>query len=101
MAERVEDFKAINAQIVGISIDSKYTHLAWINTPRKAGGLGSLSFPLVSDLTKDISRKYGALYQETGHTLRALYVIGPDQRIRHITMNGIVFQISLIGTPSP
>src|ERR1700678_924324 len=53
------EFSKRGAQVIGVSVDSKYTHLAWTNTPRKAGGLGAISYPIVSDLNKAIARSYG------------------------------------------
>eukprot|EP01120_Amphizonella_sp_Union-15-10_P006182 TRINITY_DN194_c0_g1_i1.p1 TRINITY_DN194_c0_g1~~TRINITY_DN194_c0_g1_i1.p1 ORF type:complete len:211 (-),score=51.00 TRINITY_DN194_c0_g1_i1:65-652(-) len=86
-SDRHDDFKKLNAEIVGVSVDSKYTHLAWIETPRKEGGLGELKYPLLSDIKKTIAQAYGALYKEEGFTLRALYIIDEKGIIRHITQN--------------
>ena len=57
----------------GISTDSHYSHLAWVNQPRKQGGLGGLDYPLVSDFNKNISRDYGVLIEEAGIALRGGY----------------------------
>jgi alkyl hydroperoxide reductase subunit AhpC len=57
-------------------VDSHYTHLAWINTPRKEGGLGNIHYPLLSDLNKDIARSYGVL-ADGGVALRGLFIINP------------------------
>merc|ERR1712039_215740 len=77
-SDRADEFRKINAEVVGVSVDSKYSHLAWINTPRKQGGLGgALQIPLVADLTKSISRKYNVLMEEAGHTYRGLFIINP------------------------
>ena len=54
-------FEKKNAQVLGVSVDSHFTHLAWKNTPRKAGGIGPIKYPLVSDLDKNISRNFGVL----------------------------------------
>jgi len=88
-SDRVEEFRSIGAEVVGISVDSVYTHLAWINTPRNQGGLGGIKIPLVADLNKDLSHKYGVMHKDTGHTLRGLFIIGKDkeQTIRQITLN--------------
>ena len=56
--------------MIALSVDSEYSHLAWVNTPRKQGGLGQVQYPLVADLTKQISRDYDVLIEEEGHTLR-------------------------------
>jgi alkyl hydroperoxide reductase subunit AhpC len=60
-SDRIKDFKKLNCELLGISVDSEFSHLAWINTPRKHGGLGGMHFPLVSDLSKKISKNYGVL----------------------------------------
>ena len=52
ISDRVEEFRKIGAEGIGASVDSHFTHLAWIKTPRKEGGLGKMNIPLVSDLTK-------------------------------------------------
>ena len=81
-------FDAINTVVLGASVDSLYSHLAWTQVPRKAGGLGSaLHFPLLADLTKDLSVKYNALLGDSGHTCRALFVIDGKGVLRHATFN--------------
>jgi len=86
-SNKIEEFKKLNTEVIGISVDSKYTHLAWINTPRKDGGIGQINFPLVADLTKKISRDYNVLMEEEGHTLRGLFIIDGKGIVRQITMN--------------
>jgi len=86
-SDAAEKFRQIDVEVIGASVDSHHTHLAWVNTPRKHGGIGHVNIPLIADLTKDVSYRYGALYQDTGHTLRALYIIDPTGILRHITMN--------------
>ncbi len=76
-SDRVGEFEKRNCQVIGASVDSAYSHLAWIETPRKAGGLGGLKYPLVSDLTKKISADYGVLL-DSGISLRGLFLI--DQK---------------------
>lgn len=68
--DRIEEFRKINTEVVGCSVDSHFTHLAWMNTPRKEGGLGPLKIPLLSDLTHKISKDYGVYLEDLGHTLR-------------------------------
>lgn len=76
-SDAYEDFKNRNTEILGVSTDSIYTHLAWINTPRNEGGLGDLNYPLISDFTKKISESYDVLLPE-GMTLRATFIIDPE-----------------------
>jgi len=86
-SDRIEEFKKLNTDLVGISIDSKYSHLAWTRTARKDGGIGKVNFPLVADISKEISRDYGVLLPEDGHSLRGLFLVDPKSNVRHILMN--------------
>ena len=88
-SDRAEDFRALNTELVAVSIDSHFSHLAWTNQPRKAGGLGKLNIPILSDLTKNISREYGVLIEEAGIALRGLFLIDPEGTVRHITVNDL------------
>ena len=87
-SERHSEFAALKAQVIGVSVDSHFTHLAWINTPRKAGGLGGINYPLVADLDKSISRDYGVLL-DAGISLRGLFLIDPSGTIRQSTINDL------------
>lgn len=74
-------------QVVGISTDSHHTHLAWIRTPRDQGGLGGISFPLVADISKEISFEYGVLVEDEkdplyGAALRGIFIIDTTGKIR-------------------
>lgn len=69
-SDRVEEFHQINTEVVACSVDSKYTHYAWINAPRDEGGLSDLKIPLLSDITKQISKDYGVLLEDAGFSLR-------------------------------
>jgi alkyl hydroperoxide reductase subunit AhpC len=60
-SDRIDEFHTRGAEVIGASVDSQYSHLAWIQTPRARGGLGGLKYPLVSDITKQISKDYGVL----------------------------------------
>merc|ERR1719378_1459347 len=68
-SDKASEFHDINCEVVGVSVDSHFTHLAWTNTPRKAGGLGNIHIPLLSDLNKQISRDYGVLLEGPGIAL--------------------------------
>lgn len=91
-SESTEKFAALNANVVGISVDSHFTHLAWIKTPRTQGGVGKLNFPLLADISKDVSRDYGVLVEDKedelyGASLRGLFIIDQDGVIRHMQIN--------------
>lgn len=76
-------------QVLGVSTDSPFSHLAWINTPRREGGLGGLKYPLVSDFNKSISRDYDVLIEEAGLALRGLFIIDPQGVVRQMTVNDL------------
>ena len=84
--EKLDDFKSHNAEIIGVSVDSVHTHLAWKKTPVDEGGIGSINYPLVSDLKKDIARSYGVLLDEES-AIRGLFLIDREGIVRHVTMN--------------
>jgi len=88
-SDRIQDFKAINTEVVGVSCDSQFSHLAWINTPRKTGGLGELKYPLLSDFSKKISTDYGVLLTNEGIPLRGSFIIDPQGIVRQITINDL------------
>ena len=88
-SDRAAEFHALNAQVVGISTDSRFTHLAWINTPRKEGGLGHVNIPLLSDMTHQMSKDYGVYLEHLGHSLRGLFIIDSKGIVRQITMNDL------------
>jgi len=88
-SERIQEFKDIGCQVVGISTDSHFSHLAWINQPRKQGGLGGLQYPLVSDFNKEISREYGVLIEEAGIALRGLFIVDPQGVLRQMSINDL------------
>ena len=85
---QVDDFKTKNCAVLGISVDSVYTHLAWKNTPVDQGGIGPIQFPLVSDISKSISEDYGVLLED-GISLRGLFLIDKDGVIRHELVNDL------------
>ena len=87
-SDHAKQFEAAGVQLLGCSIDSHFTHLAWRNTPRNKGGLGDIRYPLVSDLTKTISTNYGVL-AEGGVALRGLFLIDKAGVVRHQLVNDL------------
>jgi alkyl hydroperoxide reductase subunit AhpC len=86
--KRIAEFRKRNCAVIGVSIDSHFTHLAWKNTPVQAGGIGNVQFPLVSDLDKSISRQFGVLHDDAV-ALRGLFLIDRDSVIRHALINDL------------
>jgi peroxiredoxin (alkyl hydroperoxide reductase subunit C) len=85
---RVEQFKERKVEIVGVSIDSQYTHFAWRNTPVKEGGIGSVSFPIVADVKHEIVQSYGVEHP-AGVALRASFLIDKQGVVQHQTVNNL------------
>ena len=79
----VEQIRKLNGEVLAVSVDSKYSHLAWI----KRGDLGKLEYPLLSDFTKKVTRSYGILDEETGAAQRGLFIVDPQGYIQHIVVN--------------
>jgi alkyl hydroperoxide reductase subunit AhpC len=106
-SERVKEFREIGCEVVAASCDSEYSHLAWINTPRKEGGLGNMNIPIIADSTKSIARDYNVLIEEEGISLRyaddddddedscltllhsGLFIINPEGVLRSMMVNDL------------
>lgn len=88
-SDNMDKFKAINTAVVGVSTDSHFSHLAWINLPRKQGGLGGLKYPLLADFNKTAAEDYGVLVNNAGIALRGLFIIDPNGIVRQITVNDL------------
>ncbi len=88
-SDRIDDFKAKNAEILGVSIDSQYTHLAWTEKPRTQGGISGLAYPLAADIHKQISTDYGVLDEGAGVALRGLFIVDPEGVVQHATVNNL------------
>jgi peroxiredoxin (alkyl hydroperoxide reductase subunit C) len=86
--KKVEDFRSRNTEVIGVSVDSKFTHLAWKNTAIENGGIGNIQYTLVSDLNKNIAREYGILFNDAV-ALRGLFLIDTKGVIRHAVVNDL------------
>lgn len=84
----LDEFKKIGAEVLGVSIDSQFSHLAWKRTPLKEGGIGDIKYPLIADITKQISSDFGVL-TEGGVALRGTFIIDPEGIIRQATVNDL------------
>ena len=91
-SEQTNLFKEINATVLGVSTDSHFTHLAWVNTPRTEGGLGNINFPLLADISKNMSRNYNVLVENPedpmfGAALRGIFIIDGEGKLRSMQIN--------------
>jgi len=84
----IESFKSRNTELIGVSIDSHFSHWAWKNTAVNNGGIGQIQYPLVADITKNISRDYEVLINDAV-ALRGLFLIDKEGIIRHATINDL------------
>lgn len=88
-SEKAEEFDKINTVVIGASTDSHFCHLAWVNTPRKQGGLGEMKIPLLSDKSMKVATDYGVLNPDTGVPFRGLFIIDGNGILRQITINDL------------
>ncbi|GFG36420.1 hypothetical protein Cfor_01779 [Coptotermes formosanus] len=88
-SDRAAEFKNIGCEVLAASCDSHFSHLAWVNTPRKKGGLGEMNIPLIADKAGKLARQYGVYSEETGVPFRGLFIIDGKQNLRQITVNDL------------
>ena len=88
-SDEIAEFEKRNVQVLGVSVDSHFSHLAWIKMPRKEGGLGELKYPLISDQTKRIAKDYGVLLDDDSVALRGLFLIDKDGIVQHALINNM------------
>ncbi len=82
-SKRVDEFRSLNAEILGASTDSKYTHLAWTDK------IGKINYPMLADFTKEVAHEYGVLIEEQGIALRGLFIIDPDGYLRYTVVHDL------------
>jgi alkyl hydroperoxide reductase subunit AhpC len=87
-SDREAEFAALDVQILGASIDSQFSHLAWTEKPRSEGGIGKTKFPLIADLKKEIASQYDVLHG-SGIALRGLFLIDKEGLVRHQVVNDL------------
>jgi len=87
--ERLADFQKLNAEVIGCSIDSPYSHYAWLQTPMENGGIEGVEYPIISDLRKDIAESYGVLIPHEGIAFRGLFLIDKEGTVRHQVVNDL------------
>jgi len=86
--KKIDEFKKRDCEVIGVSVDSQFTHLAWKNTPIDKGGIGQVKFPLVADLTKQIAEQFGILFNGAV-ALRGLFLIDKEGIVRHAVINDL------------
>ncbi|MDR3624279.1 MAG: peroxiredoxin [Chlamydiales bacterium] len=87
--ERLEEFEARNTQVIGCSVDSVYSHLAWLGTPKNKGGIAGIEYPLLSDLNKSVARSYDVLSEDAGVAYRGLFLIDQKGFVKHQIVNDL------------
>lgn len=87
--ENLVEFERRNVQLIGCSVDSEYSHSSWLNTPRSKGGIQGITYPIVSDIHKTISRDYDVLNEEIGASYRGLFLIDQEGIVRHQLVNDL------------
>ena len=86
-SDRLGEFRKLGAEVLGASVDSKWSHLAWTEKPREEGGIKGLAYPLLEDLGKDLADAYGVLDEKRRIALRGRFIIDPDGVVQHATIN--------------
>ncbi|MCX6111041.1 MAG: peroxiredoxin [Proteobacteria bacterium] len=87
--EKSEQFKKLNTEVIGVSVDSKFSHLAWLNTKQEDGGIQGVKYPVVSDINKSIARDYDVLVAADGVALRGAFLIDKAGVVRQQTINDL------------
>lgn len=87
--EKLEEFKKRNAEIIGVSVDSVYSHQAWLSQSKDKGGIEGVTFVLLSDITKAISKAYGVLNEEEGIAYRGVFILDKNDILQSLTINNL------------
>ena len=87
--EKLAAFQKLNTEVIGVSVDSKFSHNAWLNTPKSDGGIEGVKYTIVSDMNKTISRDYDVLIPDAGVALRGAFLIDKEGTVRHQTINDL------------
>ncbi len=85
----MDEFKALNADILAISTDSKFSHKAWMNTPRSNFGLEKLNFPLGSDMNRELAKELGVLLEDMSIALRGTFIIDPNGVVQYMNVHNL------------
>ncbi len=88
-SKRIKEFEARDVQVIGCSIDSQFTHVAWRNTPVDEGGIGAVTYPLVADVKHQICQAYDVEFESAGVAYRGSFLIDKDGKVRHQVVNDL------------
>jgi peroxiredoxin (alkyl hydroperoxide reductase subunit C) len=89
LQEEAAEFQKRNVEVLSISVDSPYSHLAWLNTPKTQGGIKGVTITMLSDITKAISRQYGVLCEEQGIAFRGVFLIDKNNILQFFSVNNL------------
>ncbi len=89
LQDRLSDFTARNVEVIAISVDSVYSHTAWLDVPRSKGGIAGVTYPMLGDITKTIARDYGVLHEELGVALRGVFLLDKDNVVQYAAVNNL------------
>lgn len=87
--DKLAEFKKRGAEVVGCSVDSCFSHLAWLSTPRTQGGIEGVTYPLIGDMNKSVARNFGVLKEDEGIAYRGLFLIDREGVVRHSLVNDL------------
>ena len=87
--EKLEQFHEMNTEVIGCSVDSQFSHNAWLKTPVSEGGIQGVKYPLLADINKTIARDYDVLIPDAGIALRGTFLIDKDGIVRQQTVNDL------------
>ena len=87
--EKLAQFKEKNVEVIGCSVDSWFSHAAWLNTPKAKGGIQGVTYPIISDFNKEISKAYDVLKEDLGASYRGLFLIDKEGIVRHQVINDL------------
>ncbi|MCE2929651.1 MAG: peroxiredoxin [Candidatus Caenarcaniphilales bacterium] len=87
--DKLAEFNAINTEVIGVSVDSKFSHFAWLNTPKAQGGIQGVKYPVVADLNKNITKAYDVEVENVGIAYRGLFLIDKNGVVQHQVINNL------------
>lgn len=87
--DKLAEFESLNTEVIGVSVDSKFSHHAWLNTPKAQGGIEGVKYAVVSDLNKTIARDYDVLFEDAGVAFRGFFLIDKEGTVQHQVVNNL------------